>query len=292
MKCLPYFVALLLVGCPLGWAQDFDRIEIRTASVKDNIYMLQGYGGNILVSIGTDGTLIVDDEYTPLTDKVVASIAELTDHPVELVVNTHWHNDHTGGNEALGRVGALIIAHENSRVRMMSDQVMSLYGKQAAYDEVGWPKITFPTSMRLHYNDNTIDIMHFGAAHTDSDAVVFFRERNVVHSGDLFVGYTYRPPYIDERNGGSTDGMIDATGALAELIDDNTIIIPGHGELATRADLLEYRAMLVAIRDRIKQAIASGQSEDEVVAAKPTSEFAQPGRGTDRWVRVVFQEYQ
>jgi cyclase len=291
-SCLQGAAALLLAVGSTAWAQDFEHVEIRTTPVKDDLYLLQGYGGNILAAVGRDGTFIVDDEYAPLTTKVMAALAKLTDRPVEFVVNTHWHNDHTGGNEAFGGVGALIVAHENSRTRMMSDQVMALYGLQAAYAEAGWPKITFSKSIRFHYNDDTIDIIHLGPAHTDGDAVVLFRERNVVHTGDLFVGYDYRPPYIDERSGGSLNGMIDAAGALAELIDDDTIIIPGHGEVATRADLLEYRTTLIGIRDRIRRAIAGGKTEDQVVAAQPTSGFAKPGKGTDWWVRTVYEEYR
>ena len=169
---------------------------------------------------------------------------------------------------------------------------MSLFGPQAAYAEVGLPKITFTDSVRLHYNDDTIDVIHLGAAHTDGDAAVFFRRRNVLHTGDLFVGAEFRPPYFDDLNGGSLEGMIKASGALAELVDDRTIVVPGHGEPASRVDLVQYRGMLVNIRDRILQAIAAGKSEDDVVAAQPTAGFARPGRGADRWVRVAYREYK
>jgi cyclase len=281
----------LTVAPAVGTAQDFDQVEIRTIPVTDNLYMLQGSGGNIGVSIGDDGTFIVDDQFAPLTDKIVAAIDELTDDPVQFVVNTHWHYDHTDGNENFGRAGALIIAHENSRVRMESDQVVSLNDRfQAAYDEVGLPKITFFESMRFHYNDDTIDVIHLGPAHTDGDAVVYFREANVVHTGDVFVRYGL--PFVDQPNGGSTDGVIDATWAIAGIIDDETIVIPGHGQLATRNDVLEYRSMLVTIRSRVRDAIARGLSADQVVASNPARGFAEAGPGTERWVRAAYEEYR
>lgn len=282
----------LLASCTLAWAQNFDKITIRTIPVRGNIHLLQAYGGNIAVSVGADGTLIVDDEYEPMSEKLRTAISALTDRPIEFVINTHWHNDHTGGNEALGSLGAVIIAHETARTRMASDQIMSLYGPQKAYKPVGLPKITFSQSMQLHYNDDVIDIIHVGPAHTDSDAVIFFRGQNILCTGDLFVGYAFRPPYFDDLNGGSTEGMIKAVESLVEMTDEKTVVIPGHGDLATRADLLDYQAKLISIRDRIRRAIAEGRSEDEVVASKPTAGFAIAGKGTDRWVRVVYREYK
>ncbi|MCH7892828.1 MAG: MBL fold metallo-hydrolase, partial [Gemmatimonadetes bacterium] len=166
----------LLVFPALVSAQNFDNIEIRAIPVTENIYMLQGSGGNIGVSIGDDGTIIVDDQFAPLTDKIVAAIAELTDNPVTFVVNSHFHYDHTDGNENFGRAGALIVAQDNSRRRMATDQVLSGSNRpQPAYAEVGLPKITFTESMSFHYNDNTIDIIHTGPGHTDGDAQVYFR---------------------------------------------------------------------------------------------------------------------
>ncbi len=284
---LGLLVCGLLVYPALGSAQNFDNVQIRTLQVTESIYVLQGSGGNIGVSIGDDGTFIVDDQFAPLTDKIVAALAELTDKPVEFVVNSHWHYDHTDGNENFGRAGARIIAHENSRRRMETSQIISLNGRlQEAYSKEGLPKITFGESVRFHYNDNAIDIVHFGPAHTDGDAVVFFRDANVIHTGDVFVRYGL--PFIDGPNGGQLSGMIDVLWGVAGLISDNTTIIPGHGQLSTRTDLLEYRSMLVTIRDRMLGQIAEGMSEDEVVAANPTQGFAPPGAGTERWVRAAY----
>ena len=279
-----------LLACPaLSSAQNFDDIQIRTVRVTESIYMLQGSGGNIGVSIGDDGTFIVDDQFAPLTEKITAAIAELTDNPVDFVINTHWHYDHTDGNENFGRAGAIIVAQENSRRRMETDQIVSLSNRlQEAYSKEGLPKITFGESIRFHYNDNQIDIVHFGPAHTDGDAVVFFRDSNVIHTGDVFVRYGL--PFIDGPNGGAISGMIDALWGIAGLIGDDTTIIPGHGQLSTRTDLLEYRSMLVTIRQRIRAHIAEGLSVDEVVAANPARGFAQPGAGTERWVRAAYED--
>ena len=279
-----------LLACPaLSSAQNFDDIQIRTVRVTESIYMLQGSGGNIGVSIGDDGTFIVDDQFAPLTEKITAAIAELTDNPVDFVINTHWHYDHTDGNENFGRAGAIIVAQENSRRRMETDQIVSLSNRlQEAYSKEGLPKITFGDSIRFHYNDNQIDIVHFGPAHTDGDAVVFFRDSNVIHTGDVFVRYGL--PFIDGPNGGAISGMIDALWGIAGLIGDDTTIIPGHGQLSTRTELLEYRSMLVTIRQRIRAHIAEGLSVDEVVAANPARGFAQPGAGTERWVRAAYED--
>ena len=279
-----------LLVCPaLGSAQNFDNVQITTIPVTENIYVLQGSGGNIGVSIGDDGTFIVDDQYAPLTDKIVAAIAELTDNPVDFVVNSHFHYDHTDGNENFGRAGALIVAQDNSRRRMETDQVLSGSNRpQPAYDEVGLPKITFLESMRFYYNDNVVDVIYTGPGHTDGDAQVYFRDSNVLHTGDMFVRYGL--PYIDQGNGGSTDGMIDALWTIAGLIDDDTIIIPGHGQLSTRADLLEFRMMLVTIRGRIKDGIARGLSADELIASNPARGYAELP-GATGWLSAAYVEY-
>ena len=224
-----------------------------------------------------------------IREKDVSS--ELTDHQVDFVVNSHWHYDHTDGNENFGRAGALIVAHDNSRRRMATDQVVSLSNRaQPAYSDVGLPKITFLESMRFYYNDNTIDVFYTGPGHTDGDAQVYFRDSNVIHTGDMFVRYGL--PYIDHGNGGSLDGMIDALWAIAGLIDDQTIIIPGHGQLSRRTDLLEFRAMLATIRDRIKSGIARGLSVEQVIASNPARGYADPGGGTPGWVTTAYESYR
>ncbi|HUF76388.1 MAG TPA: MBL fold metallo-hydrolase [Longimicrobiales bacterium] len=270
-------------------AQDFSQVQITTTPVRGSIYMLQGSGGNIGVSVGDDGTFIVDDQFAPLTEKIQAAIRQLTPNPVEFVINSHWHYDHTGGNENFGRAGALIVSQDNSRRRMETRQVISLNGTvQEPYSAEGLPKITFHDAMRFYYNGDLIDVLHHGPGHTDGDAVVYFRDTNVVHTGDMFVRYGL--PFIDNPNGGSIDGMIDATWAIAGLIDDDTVIIPGHGQLSNRSDLLAYRDMLVDVRSRIRGLMAEGRSADQIVAANPTEGYAQPGAGTERWIRAAVDD--
>jgi cyclase len=205
------------------------------------------------------------------------------------VVNSHWHYDHTGGNENFGRAGALIVSQDNSRKRMESRQVVSLNGTvQEPYSAEGLPKITFHDAMRFYYNGDLIDVLHHGPGHTDGDAIVYFRDTNVVHTGDMFVRYGL--PFIDNPNGGSIDGMIDATWAIAGLIDDDTIIIPGTASSRRRSDLLAYRDMLVEIRGRIRHMMARGHSPDQIVAANPTEGYAQPGAGPERWIRAAIDD--
>jgi glyoxylase-like metal-dependent hydrolase (beta-lactamase superfamily II) len=283
-------MGLLCGTAAVAFAQNVAKSGIHIQVLRGNLQVLQGYGGNIAVSTGLDGTLLVDDEYAVLTPKVRAALEQLRAPPVKLIVNTHWHDDHTGGNEVFARDGALIIAQENADRRMRSDQIMSLYGPQKAYPAVAWPAISFDQSLRLRWNGDEIDVIHVGPAHTDGDAIVFFRQQNVMLTGDLFVGYEYRPPYFDDLNGGSVRGMVAAADTLLALIDERTIVVPGHGDVTDRAGLQDYRDRLVSVRDRITDAITRGLSEDEVVALHPTEGFAKAGRGTDRWVRIVYRE--
>jgi glyoxylase-like metal-dependent hydrolase (beta-lactamase superfamily II) len=286
---MPLFLGCLLAVTPPLAAQNFAEVEISTTQVQGSIYMLQGSGGNIAVSLGDDGTLMVDDQYAPLTQKILAAIGRVGGGPVDFVINSHWHYDHSDGNENFGRAGATIVAHENSRARMMSAQIVSLSNRlQEAYDEEGLPKITFYQSMRFHYNGELIDVVHVGPAHTDGDAFIYFRDTNVIHTGDVFVRYGL--PFIDNPNGGSINGMIDATWKIAGLIDDDTVIIPGHGQLSRRDDLLEYREMLVTIRDRIRGMMDEGHSADQIVAMNPAHGYAEPGPGTERWIRAAVDD--
>ncbi len=273
----------------LASAQDFDNIQITTIPVRDNIYVLQGSGGNIGVSIGDDGTIIVDDQFAPLTNKIAAAIAELTDRPVTFVVNSHFHYDHSDGNENFGRAGAYIVAQDNSRRRMESTQVLANGRAQEAYDEVGLPKITFFDAMRFYFNGEPVDIVNTGAGHTDGDAQIYFREANVIHTGDMFVRYGL--PFIDQNNGGTLDGMIDALFNLASLIDDDTIIIPGHGQLSDRNDLLDYRAMLVVVRGNLVRAKVQGLAPEEMLETEPADGYAQPNASTADWLLRSYAEY-
>ena len=282
-------MALVLIATPAlaQEEEDFSAVEIRTTRLSDSIYMLEGSGGNIGVRIGDGGTFIVDDQFAPLTDKITAAIAQLTDQPVEFVINTHWHYDHTDGNENFGEAGALIVSHENSRRRMETDQFLELFDRpQPAYSAAGLPKITFTRSMSFYLNGESIDVFHRGAAHTDGDAVIYFRTSNIVHSGDVFVRYGF--PYIDQPNGGSIEGMIRTVDYLASITDADTKFIPGHGQLSTRDDLLAYGAMLRTIQDRVQALMNQGRSLDQVIAANPTAGYEERGTARADFVKIVY----
>ena len=286
---IPLLISFLVATFQL-YGQDFDNIEITTNHVKGNIYYLEGSGGNIGVIVGDDGVLIVDDQFAPLTNKIEAAITDLTKLPVTFVVNSHFHYDHTDGNENFGRAGAFIVAQDNARRRMESTQVLASGRVQEAYEDVGLPKITFFDSMRFYFNAEPIELIHTGPGHTDGDAQVYFLESNVIHTGDMFVRYVL--PFIDQNNGGSLDGMIEATDKLASIINDETIIIPGHGELSNRDDLLNYRDMLVTIRGNLTRAKVQGLTPAEMLGTEPADGWAPASDGTNQWLLRAYDEYR
>ena len=288
-KAVLALLTILIMPAPLS-AQDFDEVEILTHHVKDNIYYLEGSGGNIGVIIGDDGVLIIDNQFAPLTNKIEAAITDLTKLPVTFVVNSHFHYDHTDGNENFGKAGAFIVAQDNARRRMESAQVLASGYSQRRYEKVGLPKITFFDAMRFYFNDEPIHITYNGPGHTDGDAQVYFLQSNVIHTGDMFVRYVL--PFIDQSNGGSLDGMIEATDRLASQINDETIIIPGHGQLSTRDDLLSYREMLVTIRGNLLRAKVQGLSPSEMLGIEPADGYAPAGEGTDQWLLRAYDEYR
>lgn len=268
--------------------RDFSDVEITTTKVADGIYMLQGAGGNIGLSVGGDGAFVIDDQYAPLSEKILAAIAEITDLQVEFVLNTHYHGDHTGGNEAFGEAGAHIVAHDNVRKRL-AEGVQTFFGETAPAADGALPVITFSHSTTFHWNDKEIYVFHPKNAHTDGDAIVHFRKANVVHMGDvLFVGSF---PYIDTSAGGSVGGYIEALEMVAAKINDETKVIPGHGPLASKADILASAAMLKDVRARIQKTIDDGLDEDAAVAADPLADLADEwGRGfinAERMTRLV-----
>ena len=267
-------------------AQNFDSVQIKTIKITDKIYMLEGAGGNIGALVGKDGIVIIDDQFAPLSEKIRAALKALNDKPVRFVINTHFHGDHIGGNEKFGGQGAIIVAQENSRLRMSSDEFMASYKtpkKAAPYDAL--PKVTFSESVTLHLNGETVQIFHVKNAHTDGDAIIYFKESNVFHGGDVFVRYGL--PYIDQPHGGTIEGMIKGIDELLKLANDSSVIIPGHGKLAAKKDVLDYRNMLVTVRDRVSKAMTEGKTVDEIMKTDPTKEFVSESDRKD-FVKSVY----
>jgi glyoxylase-like metal-dependent hydrolase (beta-lactamase superfamily II) len=234
--------------------------------------MLVGSGGNIGLSVGPDAVFMIDDQYAPLTPKIEAAIKAITPKPVTFVINTHWHFDHTGGNVNMGKAGALIVAHDNVRKRLSSDQFIDfMRAKIDPTPKVGLPVVTFSQTMNFHLNGEDIAAFHVPNAHTDGDAIIHFKGANIVHMGDTFFNGFY--PFIDYSSGGTPDGFIAASERVIAISDDQTKIIPGHGPLATKADLMVYRTMLVGTIGKIKALVKQGKTLEEIIAAKPTAEF-------------------
>jgi len=260
--------------------------------VGKNVHMLGvGAGGNLAVCAGKDGIVVVDSEYARLTGKVKAAIAAISDQPVKYLINTHWHFDHVGGNESFAKAGSLIVAHENVRKRMAVDQVIGLAGRKVpASPEMALPIFTYTRAITLHFNGDEIAVVHIPLAHTDGDSIVHFRKANVLHTGDIFFNGGY--PFIDIKAGGNIDGMIAAVEAILKMCDDKTRIIPGHGPVATRADLEKYGSMLREFRAAIFREIEAGKDLEAILAARTTAAldrqwgraFFPPGRFT----RIVF----
>lgn len=251
---------------------DWSQVEIKAQKISDSLYMLTGAGGNIGLSVGDDAVFIVDDQFAPMAPKIRAAVAALTRKPVQFVLNTHFHFDHTGGNEAFGSEGALIVAHDNVRRRMGSDQLISFIGmRQRASPKVALPVVTVPGEITFHINGDEVHAFHAPRAHTDGDLVVHFRNSDAVHLGDIYFNGTY--PFIDTGSGGSADGVVAAVDRVLALSTERTKIIPGHGPLATRAQLQAYRDMLAAVSQRIRELRRAGKSDDEIRAAGPAADY-------------------
>ena len=251
---------------------DFAAAKIETVPVAPGISMLIGQGGNVGVSTGADGVLLIDDQYAPMHDKIAAAVEALHSGAVRYVLNTHWHGDHTGGNEAFGRGGALLVAQDAVRTRLAAGQYMKVFSRQVPpAPPAALPVVTFGADLSFHWNGEEIYAFHVERAHTDGDAIVVFRHANVVHSGDVFVSGRY--PFLDLESGGSLVGTIAACDLLMAMVDAKTRIIPGHGPLSGRDELLRYRDMLVSVRERVGQAIAAGKRIDALVAERPLADL-------------------
>jgi len=269
-----------------AFGMDLQNAEIKTQTVAPGIHVLFGAGGNVIASIGDQGVLMVDSQFPQLVPRLKAAIGELGGGTIDFTINTHWHFDHADGNPVLGRDGSWIVAQANSR-RMMAGEhpidLVSVAYLQPAYAAEAMPVITYTDHMQFHFNGETVDLLHFGPAHTTGDTAVIFRDSNVVHMGDVF-NASY--PFIDAGNGGDINGMIRFCKKVLKKLDDDSIVVPGHGPVLGYSDMQDYVAMLETVSDRISDLIDEGKSLEDVIAAKPTAEFDEkygnPGRLIDR----------
>lgn len=272
MRLLAFAVAAL-VAAPSAAQPDLSKVEVKVERIAPGVAVLFGAGGNIGLSYGADGNIVVDDQYAPMSEKILAAIATLDPDPVRFVVNTHWHGDHSGGNEAMGRRGAVILAHSNVRTRMSSEQFIAALGdKVPASPKDALPVVTFEDGVTLHLNGDTLHVVHVADAHTDGDSLVHWQQANVLHMGDTFF-HKMSLPFIDLSSGGSIDGLIAAADKGLAMSNAATRIVPGHGPVASRAELAAYRAMLVDIRSKVAAGIAAKRSLAQIQATKPAERY-------------------
>jgi len=251
---------------------EFSQVKIKTIELGHGLYMLMGMGGNIAISVGDDGVFMIDDQFAPLTPKIKKAIAKITDKPINYMINTHWHYDHTGGNENLGKDGVVIVAHDNVYERMSKDGFIKAFNKKVpASPKVALPVITFNDAVTFHFNGLKIEVEHQRNAHTDGDSIVFFKSANIIHMGDTFFNGLY--PFIDASSEGSINGLIDTANYVLKFTDDKTQIIPGHGSLGNQKSLKAYRDMLITVRDRMQKLMDEGKSLDSIIASKPNADF-------------------
>ncbi|MGI9229186.1 MAG: MBL fold metallo-hydrolase [Gammaproteobacteria bacterium] len=264
---------LIIVWLSAGHAQDEDRfanVQIKTQQINDKLYVLFGQGGNIGLSVGEDGVFMIDDQFAPLTVKIKAAIRKLTPEPVSYIINTHWHFDHTGGNENLAKEGSLIVAHDNVHKRMAQDGVIEAFNMPIkASPKAALPVITFNDKLTFHLNGDVIRVSHYKNAHTDGDGSVHFTGANVIHTGDIWFNGMY--PFIDVGSGGSIDGMITAAESMISFADAETVIIPGHGPVGDKAALEKNVTMLKRVRSRVQKLIDQGKTLEQIQAAKPNA---------------------
>ena len=286
---LTVVIALILFNVSTLRAQD--DVKIEAIPVTDNIYMLTGNGGNIGLFLGNDGTFIVDDQFAPLTDKILAVIKSVGGDTPRFLINTHFHGDHTGGNENLGKAGTLIISHDNVRRRLVNGSFIETFGMNAPpADKTALPVITFSEDMHFHINDEAVRAIHVASAHTDGDSFIHFENANVVHAGDVFFNGFY--PFIDVDNGGSMRGTIAAVDVILAMTDSDSKIIPGHGPLGDKAQLQAYRDMLDTVYTRLLKLKNDGVSVEDAITQEPLKDFEATWGGGffkgDKWISIIY----
>jgi cyclase len=287
-------LAILAVAAPAYAQQDFSKVEIKAEQLAPGVAVLFGAGGNIGVSYGEDGTILIDDQYAPMTEKIQAAVSGLGATPVKFLVNTHWHGDHSGGNENLGNAGAVIMAHDNVRVRLAAGAVSGAGTSGArtiaAAPRIALPVITYAEGLKLHLNGEEVRVIHMPAAHTDGDSIIHWTKSNVIHMGDLFM-LQVSFPYVDRDSGGDVRGFVAAADKVLAIANDQTKIIPGHGAIATKADLQNHRNMIASVISKVEAGMKAGQTLDQIKASNPTDGFGVNPKGfitADRFVETVY----
>jgi cyclase len=283
------FILCLFISCAVAAQDNFDSVKVATQKLTDNLYMLTGAGGNVGVLVGPDGTLIVDDQFAPLSGRIQEAIKSINPGAFRFVINTHIHGDHSGGNENFKKIGSTIIAQENVRKRMSTSSVNSKTKEVTpARDKDALPVITFDHSMNVHLNDEDIELFYFGPAHTDGDVAIWFKQANVFHLGDMFVTYGY--PYIDYEGGGSINGFVANLDGILLLMNDKTRVIPGHGDICTKTDVQKFRDTLADIRDQLLAALKKGKKAQEIAGLAIANKYdAAWGKGFIKGKDFVFQ---
>lgn len=269
--------AVLLNPANAEAQRDFSDVRITPHHVAGTVYYLEGNGGHVVVSAGADGVVMIDDQFAPLTDRIMAAIRTITTDEVRFLINTHVHPDHTGGNENIGRLGIPIMARDRVRVRMMASQ-----------PALALPVVTFSDDVSLHLNGEDMEVIVLPPAHTDGDSYIYFRGSDVLAAGDVFRTVAF--PVIDLANGGSLDGTIEALGIAVGLAGPNTRIVPGHGVVSTRADVMEFRDMVIAVKQRVAEMVARGMTYEQVAAADPTGPYNAKWGDPERFLTAVYAE--
>jgi len=272
--------AALLLAMPLAIAaqqRDFSDVRITPHHVAGTVYYLEGQGGNVVISAGDDGVVMIDDQFAPLTERILAAIRTISTDEIKFLINTHVHPDHTGGNENIGRLGIPIMARDKVRVRLM-----------ATLPAIALPIVTFTDDIALYLNDEDMEVVTLPPAHTDGDSFIFFHGSDVIAAGDIFRTVAF--PVIDQANGGTLDGTIEALAVLAGTAGPNTQIVPGHGVVSTRADVMEFRDMVMDVKSKVADMVARGMTYQQVQAERPTAPYEAKWGDPERFLTAVYSE--